>query len=146
MYWTAIAQVSGSDATTTSTGATNVTGLTFAAAANKTYEIEAYLIATDSNTNGCLYTTAFSAAGAVGASTARTHAVAKNSPANNFTDLGALGTNTLHQIAATKIGVTIVAFVAVGATPGNITIQHAVVTSGTSTISIGSIMKVKLLA
>src|SRR5438270_3682689 len=62
--WT-FSQVTGSDATTTSTTGANITGLTFAAAATTTYEIEAVLyVSTTADVTGTKYYIAHSGSGA----------------------------------------------------------------------------------
>lgn len=147
MYWNAIQQVSGSDASTTNATATDVTGLTFAALASSTYEIQAFLIASSSDANGCKYAVAFSAAGAVGSVALRCQTSSKTSGSANYMDLGTLSSTAFLTLGgSTKCGIFLFATVITGVNPGNITVQHAKVTAGTSSIYIGSVMKVRKLA
>ncbi len=145
MYWNTLAQVATSDFTTTSATLVDITGLTFAAATNSLYEIEASLKAQSSDTNGMKFTVAYSAAAATGA-------ILYLGPAASTTFTGvtsALGTaeaTALVTTATTDAIIFIKAVITTGANAGNITVQVQKVTAGTATIYVGSIMKIRKLA
>ena len=145
--WDSITAVSGSDATTTGQSLVDITGLSFAAAANSVYEIEAVLrVTTSAVTTGCKYGVQFSAAGAAaqvtyaGSVTSTTGAITSTNALNSADATAFL---TTSGMAGT---ITIKGFVTTGANTGNITIQHLKVTSGTSTVRIGSCLKVRKVA
>ena len=145
--WDSITAVSGSDATTTGQSLVDITGLSFAAAANSVYEIEAVLrVTTSAVTTGCKYGVQFSAAGAAaqvtyaGSVTSTTGAITSTNALNSADATAFL---TTSGMAGT---ITIKGFVTTGANAGNITIQHLKVTSGTSTVRIGSCLKVRKVA
>lgn len=139
--------VSGSNVTTTSQTLVDITGLSFAALANSVYEIEAVLLCTTSAvTTGTKYGVQFSTAGAsfIGliSGTGATTAVVDNS-INALNTANATALNTTSSATALVI---IKGFVTTGVNAGNITIQHLKVTSGTSTVKIGSTLKVRKVA
>ena len=136
-------KVTGSDVTTTGQTLANITGLTFATQANSVYEIEAVLKTTTSaDAAGIKYGVNHSGAGAsfIGnvQGTGATTAIVTNS----VNALNTANATALHTTSGATGIVVIKGFVTVGATAGNITIQHLKVTSGTSTVKIGSTLKV----
>ena len=142
--WDAMAQVTGSDATTTGQSLVDVTGLTAPLLANSKYEIEAVLLGSvTAVTTGTKYGVQFSAAGATayvvyaGAVTSTTGAVTSTNALNSADATAFLTTSAMTGI------VTIKGLVTTGANPGNITIQHLKVTSGTSSVKVGSQLKVR---
>lgn len=139
-YWDGSVEVTGIDAQTGNTTATNVTGLTFSALANNTYEIEAVLITNSSSAAGMDVGVNYSVAGATltGLTTSATNST------GGVVGLAALGTPVLANSSNNVDGITVIrAFVKTGATAGNVTIQHAKVTSGTSTVRLSSVLKWK---
>lgn len=143
--WT-YASVAGSDATTTSTTLVDVTGLSIALLANTVYEIEAVLsIGTSSDTAGLGLGIEFSAAGAsveAGSIGATTTSSSRTFRFNAFNT-----SSTVLMTTADGDGQAVIkGRVTVGANAGNLTIQHRKQTSGTSTIFIGSFLKVKILS
>ena len=140
-------QVTGSNFTTTSTSLVDITGLTFAAAASKLYEVDICLKAQKSDTAGMRCGVAYSAAGATG------EVMVLGSVGTVGSSLG-YSTNAVNtEVGFNLITVTntdgiiwIKAVVTTGVNTGNITAQVRSVTSGTSTIYIGSRMTVTLLA
>jgi hypothetical protein len=144
--WT-YSQVSGSDATTTSTTGANITGLTFAAAASTTYEIEAILyVSTTADVTGVKYYIAYSGSGAPTCKVILTGAVTSATAGTAYTDATNTPSATTFLTTTSETGVVIIKGIVVsGAGAGNITIAHLKVTSGTSTVKIGSVMKVRKL-
>lgn len=138
-----ISAVSGSDATTTSLTAVNITGLTYACAASTLYEFEGVLVAGSSSAAGCKYAVQYSAAGATtgavfsGAVTTTTGAVTS---VNALNSLDATAFFTGSQ----KSFVWVRGWLQTGANTGNLTLQQAKVTSGTATVYIGSMLKVRV--
>lgn len=140
-----VSMVSGSDATTTGQSLVDVTGLTFSAAANTTYEFRAVLnCTTTAVTTGTEYglanvgtamTTVFTATGATNAATGATYFVS--------------ATNAATQpflLASGQSGIVVLeGQFTMGATAGNVTVRHLKVTSGTSTVKQGSSFKVRKL-
>ncbi len=139
-------QVTGSNFTMTAVGtATDITGLTFAAAANKLYEVDVLLRMQNSNTQAHHWGIQYSAGGATGSFT---YTTGTNSTATSVA-INVLGTpsapNTC-QAATTDIMVWVKGFVVTGGSTGNITMQAVRDGAGTTTIYIGSRMTVTLLA
>lgn len=136
------AQVTGSNATTTGQALVDITGLSVACVANATYEFEAVMSCqTTAVTTGTAYGVNYSAAGAaveaqiIGSST---------STATKTLRINALNSATALYLAtsAQTGGIIIKGRLTTGANPGNITAQHLKLTSGTSTVMIGSFLKV----
>jgi hypothetical protein len=142
--WDNISQVAGSDATTTGQTLVNVTGLTYAAAVNSKYEVEAVLLCgTTAVTTGCKYGIQFSAAGAA-AYVIYAGAVSSTTGAVTSTNALATADATAFLTTSGMLGmVTIKGIVTTGVNVGNITIQHLKVTSGTSSVKVGSMLKVR---
>ncbi len=134
--------VSGSNATNATTTLADITGLTSALIANSTYEFEAYLtILTSADTDGTGYAVQFSAALATieaGQFGSTVVAGVRGSRINAF------NTSTpTHLTTANQQGVVLIkGIVWTGANAGNLTIQHKKFVSGTSTVYIGSFLKV----
>jgi len=138
--------VTGSDFTTTSLSAVNITGLTFAAAANKVYEFDIMLLVSSSTNAGIKANVSYS--GTFGsnsyrimyANTAQTSTLSIDGDTFNSVD------NTA-RVTQTNVGnmYLLHGFVSTTGT-GNITAQILKVTSGTATVYIGSRMTVTLLA
>ena len=145
--WDSIVQVAGSDFTTTGQTLVDITGLLCGLLANSKYEFEAMLfVGTSAVTTGCKYGVQFSASGAAA------YAVYTGSLASTT---GAItSTNALNTACATAflttsgmLGMVIVkGFIVTGANAGNVTMQTMKVTSGTSTVKIGSMLKVRKVA
>jgi hypothetical protein len=133
------ARVTGSNATTTGTTLTNITGLSVALAANTVYEFYASLSVASSSTAGTKYGVNFSTAGAtveatyIGASSATSTVAGRISALNT-------ATGVLMAVAADG-AIHISGVITTGANAGNLTIQHLKVTSGTSTVYINSYLK-----
>lgn len=137
-------QVSGSNFTTTSATFVDVTGLTFAAAANKLYEVEVCLAGQNSNAGGCNFTIAYSAGGATGTFNIGTTATSvtanfQGQPLGGPPDSAAWTSATTDSIAK------LYAIVKTSGTTGNITVKALKASSGTLTVYIGSRMTVKTL-
>lgn len=136
------ARVTGSNATTTGQALVDITGLSVALVANATYELEVMLSCqTTAVTTGTGYGIQYSAAGATiegwvsGSSTTTAHKTLRVSAFNTsaqayLTTSGQTG------------GISINATVTVGANAGTLSVRHLKVTSGTSTVFIGSKIKV----
>lgn len=141
-YSPTYALVAGSNATTTGQALTNITGLSVALVANGVYEFEAVLMTQVTNvTTGIQYGVNFSAAGAsvvaqiTGAFTSTASKTERISSLNSATSAYMTTGNGTG-------GILIKGILTVGANAGNLTIQHLKVTSGTSTVLIGSFLKV----
>jgi hypothetical protein len=136
------ARVTGSNATTTGQVLVDAAGLSVALVANGVYEFEAVLsTSTSAVTTGTAYGINYSAAGATieahitGASTATATKTLRISAFNSAT--------TLFQATSGQTGGMVIrGTVTTGANAGNLTVQHLKLTSGTSTIFIGSFLKV----
>lgn len=136
------AQVTGSNATTTGQALVDVTGLSVALTTNAVYEFEAIMsVSTSAVTTGTAYGCNFSAAGA--AVEAQISGAA-TSTATKTLRINALNTATALYLAtsAQTGGIIIKGRVTTGANAGNFTISHLKLTSGTSTIFIGSLLKI----
>lgn len=140
-----VAAVSGSNATTTGTTLTDITGLSFSCAANTLYEFEGILlVSTSAVTTGTKYGFQYSAAGASGACvfTGATSNTAAGSCSLNTLNSS---TSTTYLTSSGQTGFVYVSgFLQTGANTGNLTLQHLKVTSGTSTVKIGSMLKVRV--
>lgn len=136
------AQVTGSNATTTGQALVDVTGLSVALTTNAVYEFEAIMsVSTTAVTTGTAYGCNFSAAGAAveaQISGAATSTATKTLRINAFNTATALYLATSAQTG----GIIIKGRVTTGVNPGNFTISHLKLTSGTSTIFIGSLLKI----
>lgn len=141
--WDTLVEVSGSDFNTGNTSLTDITGLTFAAVANTKYEIEGMLLGQCSDTNGCEFAVAFSAAGATGSYMG----FAPSTSGTSGGGVNALGlaTPAIWTTATTDMHIFIRSIVSVGVNAGNITLQVKKLTAGTVTVRIGSIMKIRKL-
>lgn len=130
--WTRVA--CSADRTTTGQSLVDITDLSIALAANTTYEFEAVLMVTTSaSTAGNQYAVQFSAAGA----TVEAGVIGNKSNTTALADrISGLNTPTQAMVtsSASSGTVTIKGVLATGVNAGNLTIQHAKVTSGTSTI------------
>ena len=137
-------RVTGSNVTLTTQALADITGLSAALLANSVYEFEAVLSVQSSSTAGNGYGVNFSAAGAtveaqitgtLAAATQKTLRIAAlNTAATPFVTVAATG------------GIVIKGIIVTGANPGNLTIKHLKVTSGTSTVFINSFLKTTKIA
>lgn len=136
------ARVVGSDATTTGQSLVDITGLSLALEASSVYEFESFLTVNSSDTNGNKYGVNFSSAGA-----SVSAAIQAPQTAGRYWVTGiitALNTATAaYCTGATNIngGLMIKGTLTTGANSGNLTVQHLKVTSGTSTVYVGSYVK-----
>lgn len=140
------ARVTGSNVTTTGQTLEDITGLSISLEANTTYEFEAVLSClTSADTTGTSYGVNYSAAGAAvegqisGSFTATAAKVLRISALN--TAYGAFLTTS-----AQSGGVILKGIVTTAAQTGNFTVKHLKVASGTSTVYIGSYLKVVKIA
>lgn len=136
-YMPAFARVTGSNATTSSTSLVAITGLSVPLLANSVYYFTASLTGNGADANGVRFGVNFSAAGAsveagVIADTAGTGTRTRRINALNTATAQAFFTS-VNDVYATIQGIVVT-----GVNPGNLTIQHLKVTSGTSTIYINS--------
>lgn len=141
-----VAQVSGSDFTSSSNSLVDITGLTFAAAAHSLYEIDILLSLSQNDVHGVKYAVAFSASGATGEFSNLGNF--DQDSGNNGIDFMSLGNaNTFAQAVTQNVDQVafIKGFVKTGANAGNITSQILVDTSGTVTVYQGSRMSVTTL-
>lgn len=142
--WDFTAQVTGSNATASPSALTDITGLSYAAAANSLYEVEAFLIVSSSDANGCKYTIAYSAAGATGGVEYMCQTSSKSAGVYSVSAVGTASTQAFLSLGgSTKCAILIRSIVAIGANTGNITVQHSKLVTGTATAYIGSVMKVR---
>lgn len=145
--WDTIATVMGSDATTTGQTLADAAGLSVPLLANHVYEFEAaLLVLTSADANGTKYGVNFSGAGAsVRAVVLGTTSVAA-ATAETINAL-ATGTITPRLTGSGSTGVVMLnGFITTGANAGNFTVQHLKITSGTSTVKIGSSLKIRIAA
>lgn len=145
--WASVASVSGSDATTTGQSLVDVTGLSVALASGHTYELEAVMLCSVSaDTTGTKYGINFSAGGAtvnavVTATTTSQVAQAVTIASLNTSTAACLtGTNSMSGTVVMK------GFLTTTTNAGNLTVEHMKITSGTSTVKVGSLLKVRQVA
>lgn len=145
MYWDSTVKVSSTNFSTSSTSLVDITGISFAASSNSLYELEIVFRVQSSDSSGIKMGIQYSTAGATGAIVYE--------GTNNVGTVVTGGNTTLNTlsstflIAATTDGIIFAkAIMVTGANAGNITMQVAKVTSGTATVYIGSVMKIKKLA
>jgi len=135
-------RVTGSNATTTGQVLVDVTGLVTPLLANSQYEFEAVLsVSTSAVTTGTAYGVNFSAAGAsieANISGASTSTATKTLRINSFNAATSLYLATSGQTG----GVIIKGAIVTGGNAGNLSIQHLKLGTGTSTVFIGSSLKV----
>jgi hypothetical protein len=139
-----VSQVSGSDFTTSSTSLVDITGLTYAAAANKLYRVEVDLFGQNTGTAGMKIALAFSAAGAAGWHLSMSHTTSA-AASTAINPIGTASTTIYWTTATTDLTSKLIGTIATGANTGNITAQALKVTSGTLTVHIGSTMTVTQL-
>lgn len=135
------ARVTGSNATTTGQALVDVTGLTLSLVANGVYEIEAMLVgSTTAVTTGTGYGIQYSAAGATIEGFVQGSAT---TTADKTLRVNAFNTSVQAWLttSAQTGGILIKATVTVGANAGTLSVRHLKVTSGTSTVFIGSSLK-----
>lgn len=137
--------VAGSDATTTGQSLVDITGLSIPLVINATYEFEAILACTTTAvTTGTKYGVQYSVAG--GAVVSQISGALTTTTGNGSELITALNTANATALLTTSAqsgGVRIFGTVTTGANAGNLTIQHLKVTSGTSTVKIGSYLKAR---
>lgn len=135
-------RVTGSNATTTGQSLVDVTGLTQALVANATYEIEIVLsVSTTAVTTGTGYGVQYSAALA----SIESHITgALTTTATKTLRINAFNTSAQAWLttSAQTGGILIKGTVTTGANAGTLSARHLKVTSGTSTVFIGSYMRV----
>jgi hypothetical protein len=141
--WDSIVNVAGSDATTTGQSLVDITGLTYALAANHTYEFEAVLTTASSDVVGlqvgahCTQTLQRFAAMVLGGTTT-TQGSSCNIPIDT-------ASSTTYTSQSTAAGIVYIkgSFISNASTGGTFSVRFLKVTSGTATIRIGSTLKVK---
>jgi hypothetical protein len=127
------------DRTTTGQALANVADLSIALVANATYEFEAILMVASSSTAGNQYGVQFSAAGATVEAQISGTLAANTAQASR---ISALNSATVAYVVLNGAGaIRIQGIIATGANPGNLTIQHLKVTSGTATVRARSYLK-----
>jgi hypothetical protein len=144
-YWDSTYQVTGSDFSSSSTSLVDITGLSHAASASSLYEVEVVLRFQNSGTNNIQFGIFYSAAGATGTFLFN----GNQSATTTLSQMNALGNASAGAyglVATTNFVAIIKGIVVTGANTGNITVQTVHTTSGTTTVYIGSIMKIKKLA
>lgn len=137
------ARVTGSNATTTGQSLVDITGLSIALEANSVYRyITSLSIGTSAVVTGTQYGINFSAAGATieGGYSLTTTDTSNNQ--NRIHAFNTTGDTALTTSASTNGNYFSYGVVTTGANAGNLTVQHLKVTSGTSTVFIGSILEV----
>ena len=142
------ARVTGSNATTSSTTLVDITGLTLALATGATYEFEANLTAsTSAVTTGIKYGVNYSSTVSLIEATI-IGTLASATPTDRVERIFALNTpsNIFHTTSASTVGGVLIKGVVTTTGVGNLTISHLKVTSGTSTVFIGSFLKVTRIA
>ncbi len=141
-------KVSGSDFTTMSTSLVDITGLTFAASANKLYEINVLLRCQSSTTDGIDVGIDYSDTGATLAVTglANFDASVGNYQTGSILTFNTGMFNAFGLVSNTDVSTWIKGVVTTGANAGNITVQVLKLVAGTATVYIGSRMTVTLLA
>ncbi len=137
------ARVAGAPATTTGQVLVDVVGLVLPLLANRRYEFEALLTVQSTSTAGNRYGVQFTGAGAVveaqisgtlAAATSRSDRInALNTAAPAVVTVVATGAIRIHGV------------IVVGANPGNLSIRHLKVTSGTATVFVESFLKARTI-
>lgn len=135
-------QVLGSNVTTTGQALVDAAGLTVALAINATYEFEANLsVSTTAVTTGTQYAINYSVAGGAIEAQINGSLTSTAAKAERISTLNTATTAYLTTSGQTG-GIRITGRVTTGANAGNLVVRHLKVTSGTSTIFIGSFLKV----
>lgn len=145
MYWDTVVSVSSDFTTDGTTNQQSVTGLSFAALANSSYELECVLLGQCTGTLGTRFGISFSAAGATGTFLIQ-GSVASNAASVIGNVVGTIATLTYWTSAATDEFLCIKAIVIIAGNSGNITLDTQKITSGTATVRAGSCMKIKKVA
>ena len=145
-YWDEVVLLGSDQIALNAANSTDVYGLTYAALANHSYEVEAHLVVSSSSAAGLILSVAYSAAGAVGATILHAMGANKTAGVDDGENLGSTNATYCTIGGSTKGLIWLKALVVTGANAGNIKIQHNKITSGTSTVYGGSVMKIKLLA
>jgi len=145
--WDAIARVTGSDATTTGQALVDVTGLTAPVVAAATYEFEAVLQSVASaDTNGYEVGVAVTQT-PVSVLAVATGNTATTTAASVAIVAAATATAAFNTTSGGKGILVVKGVVQTHATlAGTLSIQHMKVTSGTSTVKVGSSLKVRRIA
>lgn len=138
------AYVSGSNATTTSLTAVDITGMSITLDASSSYILESHISGGTSSAAGVKHGIAFSgAAGATpeGGIEYWGEATSAWVRVSSLPGLSGAITSTLPELRS-----DFYLFLRTGVNSGNLTMQHLKITSGTSTVYIGSYMKVTKVA
>ncbi len=143
-YWDIVKQVSGVDFTTTSASQVDITGLAFNPVGSSLYEVESVLKCRSSGSNGMNFALAYSTSGATG-NVLILGATSVGGFTGNSTILGTAGGTNYNSGAATDFIIVIRAMVSIGVNIGSVTVRVNVNASGTTTISIGSVIKARRL-
>jgi hypothetical protein len=134
--------VSGSDAATSSTTLVDVTGLSASLAANSVYWFTASLLTlTSADSTGTRYGVNFSAAGATIAASLMGSRTTTTAAADGISAFNT-STGSYMTSSAQSGGVQFSGRIATGANVGSLTIQHLKISSGTSTVKVGSCLTV----
>lgn len=144
--WTTFA-VSGSAATTTGQTLVDITGLTSGTLSNSTkYEVEAWLdVATSAVTTGTQYAIFANGTGGAAVYNALVTGTTTTNATTSVTQSSATQQGTFLTTSGTSGVIYIHGFVTTrGSGTATISIQHLKVTSGTSTVQVGSKMKIRL--
>jgi hypothetical protein len=141
-----LSRLTGSDVTTTGQSLATITGLSQALAANAVYEFETVLFcAVTAVTTGNKYGVNFDQSGSTiiaGLQGALTTAADKSELITALNTASGAYLTTSAQTGK----VSIRGIITTGANAGNLIIQHLKVTSGTSTVKIGSFLKTTRIA
>lgn len=143
--WDADYVVTGSNATTTSTSLVDVTGLVHACTTNSVYEFEAVLYGlTSGDTNGVRYGVGYSAAGATVAYILDFPGAGNNATGSTVSHVDFDATAVTVLTTTSSFGITVIkGILETTSNAGNFSIQHHKVSSGTSTVKIGSNLKIR---
>lgn len=135
-----IARITGSDSTETGQSLANIAGLTLALAASSVYDFEASMtVTTSAVTSGIQYGIQFTGSGS---SVEAWLSGSSTTTADKSQRISALNTPTgTYMTGSGQSGRMLIKGTLFTGDAGNLTIQHLKVTSGTSTVRIGSTLK-----
>lgn len=144
-YWNEIVLLSA-DRTNTRNSLQDIYGLTFAAAANHTYEVDAIILVSTPTGNGVHATISCTGAGSTG-SVLLTAMFSATAILESYMNLGTGDITGWDTTLGTKVIGVLRSLVVMSGSAGNITVQYACAASpDTATAYAGSVMKVKQLA
>lgn len=145
MEWDQVKFVKGASWTNTSTTFLDITGLSFTGDANSKYDIEIVLCGKGSTINGVRFDMNFSSSGAGGTLSGITSGASNSADLVTFA-IGAASATSSWTTINTDMTSYWKGAVTTGANSGTFTVRGSKTSSGTLTIYIGSVLKIRKIA